>query len=316
MMIKRLDLTGLILLKLNKLIIFISGSSGIIGKQLTKQLYLTYPNAIIYEICRKNENNNPYCIELDLLNTISVKIDALFNKYKPVLFFHLAWCTNHSDYLISDENIKWEQITINLINSFYNSGGQKFIGIGSSIEYDWKYPSPFNELNSNLNGNSWTYGKSKINIFNYLTNIPNISFQWDRVFFVFGPGQSKNRLIPLIINNAINNSEPLSINMKLGRDYISTFEIAKQISMMSTTSYSGSLNICSGKSMLLGDLVSKIETITQKKVSISSNEYIDNFDVQNISGCQDIIKSYFPHYIYSESDFEKDLKQTIKLIYE
>jgi nucleoside-diphosphate-sugar epimerase len=294
------------------LIIFISGSSGIIGKQLIKQLYLTYPNTTIYELGRKKENIDSYFIELDLLNSNSLEIDAVFNKYKPVLFFHLAWCTNHTDYLISEENVLWEQSTINLINSFYNSGGQKFIGIGSSIEYDWKYPSPFNEHNSKLNGNNWSYGKSKINIFNYLSNISNISFQWDRIFFVFGPGQSKNRLIPLIINNAINNTKPLSINLNIGRDYISTFEIARQISMMSTTSYSGSLNICSGKSTLLSDIVSKIEKITQKKVTISTDEFIDNFDVQNISGCQDIIKLHFPDYKYTEYDFENDLKETIK----
>jgi nucleoside-diphosphate-sugar epimerase len=297
------------------LIIFISGSSGIIGKQLIKQLYLTYPNATIYELGRKKENIDSYFIELDLLNSNSLKMDAVFNRYKPVLFFHLAWCTNHTDYLISDENILWEQSTINLINSFYNSGGQKFIGIGSSIEYDWKYPSPFNELNSKLNGNNWLYGKSKINIFNYLSNIPNISFQWDRIFFVFGPAQSKNRLIPLIINNALNNTKPLSVNMNIGRDYISTFEIARQISMMSTTSYIGSLNICSGKSTLLSDIVSKIEKITQKKVTISSDEFIDNFDVQNISGCQDIIKLHFSDYKYTEDDFENDLKETIKYFY-
>lgn len=294
------------------MIIFITGSSGIIGKQLVKQLYLTYPQATIYEIGRKNRNVDKNYIELDLLSTNPFKVDEIFNHYKPYLFFHLAWCTNHSNYLVSEENILWEKATINLINSFYSAGGQKFIGIGSSIEYDWKYPSPFNEFNSKLNGNNWIYGKSKNNIFNYLSNIPNISFQWDRVFFVFGLGQDKNRLIPLIINNALNNLEPLSVNLNLGRDYISTFEISRQISMMSTTSYCGSLNICSGKSILLGDLVSKIETITRKKVSISSNEFKDNFDVQNISGCQDVIKLYFSNYIYSEDDFENDLKETIK----
>jgi len=272
---------------------------------------LTYPYATIFEISRKKENVSINFIELDLLNTNSEKLDTLFKKYKPFLFFHLAWCTNHSNYLVSEENIFWEQTTINLINSFYGSGGHKFIGIGSSIEYDWKYPGPYKEFNSKLNGNNWTYGKSKINIFNYLSNFPNIMFQWHRVFFVFGPGQSNNRLIPLIINNALYNTEPLSVNLNLRRDYISTFEIAKQIAMMSSTTYCGSLNICSGYSKLLGDIVSNIENIIGNKVSISPNEFKDSFDVENISGCQDVIKLYFPQYNYSEMDFENDLKETV-----
>jgi nucleoside-diphosphate-sugar epimerase len=295
------------------LVIFISGSSGIIGKQLIKHLNLTYPNATIYELIRKEDSAIENCIITDLLNTDFPKIDSIFKRYKPDLFFHLAWCTNHSDYLVTNENILWEKLTIKLINSFYNSGGKKFIGIGSSIEYDWKNnTTPYHESNSLINGNNWIYGKSKINVFRHLSGLKNISFQWNRIFFVFGPGQTKNRLIPLIINNALNNSEPLSINLNLRRDYISTFEIAKQIANMSTTSFSGSLNICSGRSILLSDLVSKIEILTNKKISISANKFIDNFDVENIYGRQDIIKSYFPNYNYSEFDFNEDLKKTIK----
>ena len=295
------------------MVIFISGSSGIIGKQLIKHLNLTYPNATIYELIRKEDSAIENCIITDLLNTDFPKIDSIFKRYKPDLFFHLAWCTNHSDYLVTNENILWEKLTIKLINSFYNSGGKKFIGIGSSIEYDWKNnTTPYHESNSLINGNNWIYGKSKINVFRHLSGLKNISFQWNRIFFVFGPGQTKNRLIPLIINNALNNSEPLSINLNLRRDYISTFEIAKQIANMSTTSFSGSLNICSGRSILLSDLVSKIEILTNKKISISANKFIDNFDVENIYGRQDIIKSYFPNYNYSEFDFNEDLKKTIK----
>jgi nucleoside-diphosphate-sugar epimerase len=295
------------------LVIFISGSNGIIGKQLIKQLKLTYINATIYELIRKQDNTVENSIIIDLLCIDAHKIDILFNKYKPSLFFHLAWCTNHSDYLVSTENILWEKLTINLINSFYDSGGHKFIGIGSSIEYDWKNnTAPYHETNTALNGNNWIYGKSKINVFRHLSNLKNISYQWDRVFFVFGPGQTRNRLIPLIINNALNNSDAISINLNLSRDYISTFEIAKQIALMSITSYSGSLNICSGRSISLDVIVSKIETITSKKVTISANKYIDNFEIEDIYGSQDIIKSYLPNYNYSEFDFNEDLKKTIK----
>ena len=98
------------------MVIFISGSSGIIGKQLIKQLKLTYINATIYELIRKEDNTVENSIIIDLLNMDTHKIDILFNNYKPRLFFHLAWCTNHSDYLVSTENILWEKLTINLIN--------------------------------------------------------------------------------------------------------------------------------------------------------------------------------------------------------
>jgi nucleoside-diphosphate-sugar epimerase len=294
------------------LTIFITGSTGIIGRQLLKELELGYPNSKIYKLSRHKKNFISNCIQIDLLNTNSKEIDLIIKKYKPSLFFHLAWCTNHSDYLVSDENIKWEQITKNLINSFYNAGGKKFIGIGSSIEYNWKKTSPFHEINSELNGNDWLYGKTKINIFNYLSKFKNICYQWHRIFFVYGPGQSENRLVPLIINNAYNRANSLSINLNLQRDYLSTFEIAKQICMMSKTSYSGSLNICSGKSIFLGKLISKIERLTNKKVSLSKKQFSEKFDIQDISGSQDIIKKFYPNYFYSDLQFDEDLTKTIK----
>ena len=63
---------------------------------------------------------------------------------------------------------------------------------------------------------------------------------------------------------------------------------------------------------LLDDLVSKIETLTSKKVTISTNKYNDNFEVEDIYGSQEIIKSFLPNYNYSEYDFNEDLKKTIK----
>jgi nucleoside-diphosphate-sugar epimerase len=292
--------------------IVVTGSNGIIGREVLCQLKLFYPKADIYQINRKKIENNDKSFSIDLLNVNNEEISKILNNIRPNLLFHLAWYTDHKDYLTSSLNKSWETATINLINAFYNSGGEKFIGLGSSIEYDWNFQSPFKENSIHLNGNKWAYGEAKTNVFKYLNSLKGISFQWDRVFFVFGPGQSKSRLIPLIIDNAINGGTPLKVNLNLRRDYISTFEIAKQIANMSTTSFSGSLNICSGRSILLSDLVSKIEILTNKKISISANKFIDNFDVENIYGRQDIIKSYFPNYNYSEFDFNEDLKKTIK----
>ena len=55
-----------------------------------------------------------------------------------------------------------------LIDEFYKSGGVKFIGIGTSLEYDWAYPSPFYENKSLVSGNNWKYGQAKLNIFKHL----------------------------------------------------------------------------------------------------------------------------------------------------
>lgn len=295
--------------------IIITGSNGIIGQQLLIQLLDAYPNANFVVINRKLpnliENRRVKTIELDLLNTNEFQIETLFNKIKSDFFFHLAWETGHRNYLDTIDNLKWEKVTISLINSFYQSGGKRFVGIGSSLEYDWSFDNPFKENSSPVNGNNCLYGQSKLNVFKYLQSQFNISYLWGRIFFVFGPGQSKTRLIPLVISNVLNGSNPLSINGLLKRDYISTFEIAKQIIMMQKTNYSGPINICSGRAIKLNDIIKIVEYYAQKKLSLSPITFNDKFEIESVSGSIDLINKYYPNYSYSYENFQMDLFKTI-----
>lgn len=294
--------------------ILVTGSNGIIGQQLLSQLLNTYPLAkfiVINRSTRLTENKRVKSIGLDLLNIGDEKVLSLFDDIRPDLFFHLAWDTGHKEYLTTLDNKKWEEISILLINNFYNSGGKRFIGIGSSIEYDWAGKSPFLETQASMNGNGWLYGQSKLNVYKYLTSLPNISYLWCRIFFVFGPSQGKTRLVPLIINNAINGGVPLTINLDLKRDYISTFETARQIIMMQKTNYSGAVNICSGRVIQLGKIVRIIEDHTNKHAVLSDVKFQDNFENESIGGNIDLIKKYYPDYSYSFEDFTVDLEETI-----
>jgi nucleoside-diphosphate-sugar epimerase len=295
--------------------ILITGSNGIIGRQLLAQLLDSYPSAE-FTVINRNRMQSPVdirvnVVELDLLNIDEARAEDLFNKIKPDLFFHLAWDTAHKDYLTTQDNKVWENISVILINSFYASGGKKFIGIGSSIEYDWKEQSPFNESVTALNGNGWLYGQCKLNVYNYLASLPDIDYLWCRIFFVFGPGQGRTRLVPLIINNALNGGSPLSINVRLERDYISTFEIARQIIMMQQTKYSGAVNICSGRVVKLGDMIHAVENYTSKQVELSNAQYQDNFENESIGGSIELIERHYPNYSYTYKNFEMDLGKAI-----
>jgi nucleoside-diphosphate-sugar epimerase len=299
--------------------IAITGSSGIIGRELLGQLYSTYQNAEFILIIRNagNKKNIPRIINvtLDLLSITPESASHFFKKEKVDYFFHLAWDTNHSDYLVSENNQKWESSSIILINQFYINGGLKFIGIGSSLEYDWNYPSPFQESESLLSGNTWKYGQTKLNVYKHLVEkSKEISYLWCRVFFVFGPGQGNSRFIPLLINNALYGGPSITANTDLKRDYISTFEIAKQIIMMFQTDYSGPVNISSGNAIALSEIITTIEAITCKDINLSKDKYNDNFEIKELYGSIDIIKLYFPEYAYQKKDFENDIKKVISII--
>lgn len=299
--------------------IAITGSSGLIGRELLSQLYSAYQNAEFILITRNadNKKNIPRInnVKLDLLSITSESASLFFKEEKIDYLFHLAWDTNHSDYLVSENNQKWESSTIILIDEFYRNGGLKFIGIGSSLEYDWNYPSPFKEAESLLSGNKWKYGQAKLNVYRHLIEkSKSITYLWCRVFFVFGPGQGDSRFIPLLINNALYGGPPITANTNLKRDYISTFEIAKQIIMMFKTDYSGPINISSGSAITLGEIIQILEAITGKLINLSKEKYNDNFEIKELFGSIDNIKLYFPEYAYRKKDLENDLKKVINII--
>ncbi len=293
--------------------IVISGATGLIGQQLVSKIIQNYnnPKVLILGIDKLNsKNHNIINVKMNLLDFDLNELKNIFISFKPEIFFHLAWNTNHSDYLVSDENILWENSSKKLIDLFYESGGKKFIGIGSSIEYDWSHQSPMNEFKTPIS-NQYQYSISKLNVLKYLREKEK-NFVWGRVFFVFGPNQSNTRLIPKIISNALNGKPDLSIVVDLERDYLSTFEIANQLIMLEKANCNGEFNICSGKPFKLGDFVDLVSKITNKKISIETNSYSGPLDSKTVYGSNDKFKKYYPYYDYSYQNLENDLIETIK----
>lgn len=294
--------------------ILVTGSNGIIGQQVLFKILDRYPTARVYLLNRRllagYDSEKVSYIGLDLLAASSSELRNVLEQIKPDLLFHCAWDTGHKDYLTNPDNLKWEHASKNLIDIFYVVGGKRFIGIGSSIEYDWKSGSIFDEINSSMDENGWLYGKSKLNVFLHLQALKK-SYLWCRVFFVFGPGQDKTRLVPVLINNALDGGGELNVNLNMKRDYISTFEIANQIIMMTETEYCGAVNICSGSAIGLGQLVKIIERSTNLKIQLSATAYVDNFENDSIEGGTEIIHQYYPNYSYSNDKLIADLEKTI-----
>lgn len=295
--------------------IIVTGSNGIIGQQLINLIILEYPNHKILLLNRKKPNlvfnKNISSLELDLLKVDKEKLNKIFRKFKPKKIFHLAWNTNHSDYLTSPENSEWEIFSKKLIDCFYKNGGQKFIGIGSSLEYDWNYDSPFIENRSLLSNNNYLYTKCKMNVLNHLKKYNNEKYLWARVFFVFGPNQGKTRLIPKLISNALKGHPKISVVSDLERDYLSTFEIAKQLIMIEKTNHNGEFNVCSGIPIKLDKIIEIISQITKKKLELLDTQYNGPLNSKIVYGSRNLINKFYPNYKYNIIDIKKDLIKTL-----
>ena len=150
----------------------------------------------------------------------------------------------------------------NLALFFLNSRIEKFIQIGSSIEYG-KINSPQKENINNKQKTYSIYGTSKLLSTKFLLHL-NDKFNFPatilRLYLVYGPNQDTNRVIPITIKNALNDNKfDCSSGLQL-RDFIYIDDLVKAIlKTLSNKKIDGEiLNIASGKPIKIKDIIMKI----------------------------------------------------------
>ena len=62
--------------------------------------------------------------------------DGLIAELRLSHLLHLAWVTTPGRYRHAAENLDWLEASLALVKTFGAHGGQRFIGVGSSAEYD------------------------------------------------------------------------------------------------------------------------------------------------------------------------------------
>lgn len=252
--------------------LLITGGSGFIGKACLRSLVDSDYN--IYAITRDITKvpkfaNNITWLETDLFNFKS--ISKLIKEISPTHLLHLAWVTDHGTYTHSPENIDWLNASKSLIDTFISAGGKRIVVAGSCAEYHWDDGSCIEHV-SKLRSQS-VYSQSKNHLFNYINAVTNhcdVEHAWGRIFFVYGPGEEKTKLVSSIIDNIIHKQV---INIKHPgylRDYIYIDDVAQIFTQLISDPYVGPINIGSGKAIAIIDIAQLISKILLGSVSIST----------------------------------------------
>jgi nucleoside-diphosphate-sugar epimerase len=82
-----------------------------------------------------------------------------------------------------------------------------------------------------------------------------VSFAWGRVFFLYGPGEKRERLVPSIINGLLRGQDVLCGNGKIIRDYLHVEDCASCFVEMLKNSEQGVFDIASGQPIQLWELI-------------------------------------------------------------
>lgn len=153
----------------------------------------------------------------------------------------------------------------NISSLFINSKIEKFIQVGSSIEYG-KIKSPQKENEFSKNKILSNYGEAKLLSTKFLLNL-NKKFNFPvvivRLYLVYGPYQDPNRVVPYTILNSINGKKFNCSDGKQFRDFLYIDDLINGIiKILKKEKISGEIiNIGYGKPQIVKNIILKISKL-------------------------------------------------------
>jgi nucleoside-diphosphate-sugar epimerase len=286
--------------------ILISGGSGFIGKNLLNHLIKKNMNIMI--IGRNLDSislSNVRKITFDLNNSDYDYQEII--KYNPDVFIHLAWegIPNYSEEFSKKNYLNTMRIIKVLVKS---TNCSKIISTGSCWEYnDGNIKGRCHEdIVSNLKKPFSIYKNKIFKEVSIIAKKNKIIFNWLRLFYVYGPGQRKESIIPMLIK-ALKNKKKINLNYPGNtNDYIHIDDVIKIISyFVSKNIISGIYNVGSGKGLEVKKLLEIIDYKINGK-NILTNEYLDKIERnkknQDFYACTKKLKKYLKNIEFIDID--------------
>ena len=299
--------------------IIVAGGSGFIGANLISEL-ISNDNEVIsiskskHNLKRKVKNAKYFFHDLKE----PIKENLLKNFENVEYIINCSGYIDHSNFRNNGREIFYEHFDslISLTNLAIDLKVKTFVQLGSSDEYGNNI-SPIKESVRELPISPYALAKLSSTYFlqqYYEQKILNTVIV--RPFLVFGEMQSKNRFLPYIIENCLNDREFKVTKGDQIRDflYIKDFNQALIKVLNNKNAYGEIINIASGFPIAVKQVISQVRKIIGKGKPIWGG--LDYRDSESMELYADINKAknlldWEPKY-----EFHNSLKRVIKWYYE
>lgn len=180
----------------------------------------------------------------------------LMMAVQPQYLLHLAWDVRHGISLHSLENMRWVKSSLSLLQAFIDAGGERVVMAGSCAEYDWSYGYLREDLTPIKPKN--LYGICKNALYTIVTAAgeqSETSTAWGRLFFLYGPGEKTERLVPAVVTALLRGEEASCTHGEQIRDYLYVKDAAEAMVELLASDVRGAVNIASGQSLKIKELI-------------------------------------------------------------
>jgi nucleoside-diphosphate-sugar epimerase len=238
----------------SKRCVLVTGAGGFIGRHCLPVLMSNGFEVHAVDISLPEEKlGGLHWHQVDLLAT--QQAHELLANISPTHLLHFAWCAKPGDYWNSLENLRWVEGSLHLLREFHMIGGKRVVMAGTCAEYDWKYGYCSEHVTPLVP--SSLYGTSKNALQHLLkefSRVTGLSSAWGRIFFLYGPHESPNRLVSSVILNLLQNkAAPCSHGNQI-RDFLYVEDVAAAFVSLLMSNVNGPVNIASGRPVTLQEV--------------------------------------------------------------
>ncbi len=268
--------------------VLLTGARGFIGGAVLRRLRAEDHEVVALSSAGGSEDLG--WRRLDLLQAGEDEIGRLVEEERITHCLHSAWYTNHSDYLVADVNREWVRASLRLEAGFRAGGGQRFLGLGTCLEYDQRNSSGrFSELSTPLRPET-LYARCKTSLFDGLSE-RGADFAWARIFFVYGPGDRSGRLIPLIVEGLAEGKKVAARFGGLRRDYVHVEDLAGQLSRIMFSPACGPINTGTGAAARVADIFRLAGEIAGRPDLVEVNDLVGAGEAESIEADMERFRS-------------------------
>lgn len=253
--------------------VLVTGAAGFIGSHVTRQI-VQEGHAVWAVVSPRGSTERIDDIKAqlslaptDLRDHSSVR--DLVASARPDCAIHLAWYAAPGLYWTAPENLDCVAMTLNLAQHLADARCTRLVAAGTCAEYDWSYGFLSEEVTP-LNPRT-LYGACKNATREMLERFCKqaaMSFAWTRFFYLYGPEEARDRLVPSVISALLGGQSAKCTGGIQFRDYLHVQDAASALWAVAKSGFSGAVNIGSGQPVTIRAMVETIAELLDRKRNV------------------------------------------------
>lgn len=238
--------------------VLLTGATGFIGRN-TIPLLLSRGYEV-HAVSSRNKLEGYADVHWHIADLLDLSVsERLVAEVSPSHLLHFAWHSDPATYRRSLKNFAWAEASLALIQAFAIHGGKRAVFAGSCAEYDWQYgycverltpcnPAlPYGTCKHALHLMAESFGQNT-----------GLSMAWGRVFFLFGPHEYNERLVPSVIRALLKGQAVECTHGMQLRDFLYVKDVADAFVALLEGEVTGPVNIASGMPVTLRNIIGMI----------------------------------------------------------